>query len=171
MLGHLRTYLQDAQQQKMRQEKKVKKMEQQITISYERSIDQQSLQNQLEYEAGLPGSTVAQAKIDEVIDRKNRDIANRDFYSNVIDKERALLVKQIHQIDAHGSELSEAEIRTGGFFELVVSIYDAGSYDRKDKTKIILTNKEEVHLQMSTPLNRDTWKDSCQFTIRKVEST
>ena len=82
-----------------------------------------------------------------------------------------MLIKKIHQIDAHGSELSEAELQVGGFFELVVSIYNAGAYDRKDTSKLILTNKESVHLQMSTPLMRDRWKDTCEFTIRKVETT
>lgn len=170
MLEHLRTYLEDAQQQKMRQEKKVDKLKEQITYSYERAIDQQSLQTQMEYLQSLPGSTVAQSKIDEIVYRKDRDLANQQFYNNIIGDEEALLVKKIHQIDAHGSELSEAEIQTGGFFELVVSIYNAGSYDRKDTSKLILTNKEAVHLQMSTPLMRDRWKDTCEFTIRKVES-
>lgn len=171
MLDFLRTYLQDAQQQKMRQEKKVVAIKEQITYSYERSIDQQALENQMKYLQSIPGSTVAQSKIDEVIDRKEADLSNQKFYNDIISKEEDRLVKLIHQIDAHGSELSEAEIQTGGFFELVVSIYDAGSYDRKDKSKLILTNKEDVHLQMSTPLMRDRWKDTCEFTIRKVEST
>lgn len=171
MLEHLRTYLEDAQQQKMRQEKKVNAIKNQITFSYERSIDQKSLEDQLKYLQGLPGSTIAQSKIDGVISRKERDIANQSHYNNIIGKEIDTLTNLIHQIDNHGSELSEAEMRVGGFFELVVSIYDAGAYDRKDKSKIILTNKEEVHLQMSTPLMRDKWKDTCEFTIRKVEST
>lgn len=171
MLEHLRTYLENAQQQKMRQEKKVDAIKGQITFSYERSIDQKSLEDQLKYLQGLPGSTIAQSKIDGVVARKERDLYNQNFYNNIIGKEVDTLTNIIHQIDNHGSELSEAELSTGGFFELVVSIYDAGAYDRKDKDKIILTNKEEVHLQMSTPLMRDKWKDTCEFTIRKVEST
>ena len=171
MLEHLRTYLEDAQEQKMRQEKKVEKIKEQITYSYERAIDQQVLENQMTHLQSLPGSTIAQSKIDEVIFRKEKDLENQLFYNNIIGEQEDLLIKKIHQIDAHGSELSEAELQVGGFFELVVSIYNAGAYDRKDTSKLILTNKESVHLQMSTPLMRDRWKDTCEFTIRKVETT
>lgn len=170
MLEHLRTYLTDAQQQKMRHEQKVDKLKEQITYSYERAIDQQALETQMKYLQTLPGSTIADSKIEEVIFRKEKDLENQQFYNNIIGTEEALLLKKIQQIDAHGSELSEAELQVGGFFELVVSIYNAGAYDRKDTAKLILTNKEEVHLQMSTPLMRDRWRDTCEFTIRKVEN-
>jgi len=165
----LQAHLESAQVQKMRLEKAIVKKDEQLTISYERSIDQGALVKKLESAilAGSIGVTVADVAAAK--DRLVKDKKNHEHYQKEVNKDRNTIRALISEIDTHGSELSDQQISVSGFFKPVPVIYNGGEYDKKDENKIILSSSKENYVEYAKPLRKDRWNETFLLTVRKGE--
>lgn len=165
----LQAHLENAQMQKMRLEKAIVKKENQLKISYERSIDEGALVKKLESAilAGSNGVTVSDVQIAK--DRLTKDKKNHEHYQKEVDKDRTAIRALIGEIDTHGSELSDQQISISGFFKPVPVIYNGGEYDKKDEDKIVLSSSKENYVEYATPLRKTRWNETFLATIRKGE--
>lgn len=160
MSEHLRKHMHDGLQQKMRMEKKISAYEEQKIKSRERAIDQNILQGK------MIGAGASSERVNEIIMRKEKDTALFGETSIIVDEEKVKHDLLTRELNAHGQELSEIEITTGGFYQHEVGIFEDSKYD--EATGIVSFGKKGGHVQMLTPVIRTQWKDASQLTIRKI---
>ncbi|MBS9805877.1 hypothetical protein P4J09_11910 [Bacillus cereus] len=158
MNNHLRRYVQDGIQKKIRLNRLIKSYQVQFSKTKEDVIDQSDLQRKMEYN-GIP-----EMKIKQITSRLNKD--------QEIEKQTIKILRDLNsdmddltiEINAHLEELSAIEIESGGFVTHAIGIDKDTTLDKEN---MILKLKKNSHAEIPIGVRLDSWKDSSQFTISR----
>lgn len=160
MQKHLRTYIEDGIQQKVRLSNLVLDYKAQELKSKERVIDQTSLASKLQND-GIP-----QEKVDHVIERRDRDEEILKRVKVVLAQAEEEMSGMTLRMNTHLEELSEIEILAGGFIAHSIGV-DQGA--KLDRDTMIVKFEKDGHIEVPIGTRRTKWKDSSQLTIKKIK--
>lgn len=157
---HLRTYVEDGIQQKVRLSNLTKSYKDQEFKSNERIIDQVDLVSK------MITQKVPQIKVDLVKERRDIDVQNLERVKNVLEKTKLEMEGLTLRMNAHLEELTELEILAGGFIAHSIGVGKNVKFD-KDNRILSFTPGGYVEIPIAARLSK--WKDSSQMTIRKIQ--
>lgn len=158
--AHLRKYVDDGIQQKVRLSNLQKDYMEQEKKTRERIIDQTQLVN------SMKDSNLGSEKIQVAESRLEKDkklLKNVQSYMEEAEKEMADLAIDL---STHMEELSSIEIGAGGF---VVHSIGVDRNAKLDKTNMVVTFKPSGHVEIPIGARINSWKDSSQLTIEKIK--
>lgn len=160
MQNHLRTYVENGIQQKIRLGNLIEGYEEQEHKSRERVIDEKELENK-SIAQGIP-----QNKIDLIVERRllDEEIFNRSQEILVTTREemRGLTLR----MNTHLEELTDIEVLAGGFVSHSVGVGKNAKYDRDSH---VIKFEENGHVEIPIAARMSSWKDSSQLTINKIK--
>lgn len=160
MNTHLRRYVQEGIQKKIRLNSLIKSYQAQLSKTKEDVIDQSDLQRKMEYNG------INESKIKHITSRLNKD--------QEIDKQTTKILKDLNleiddltvEMNAHLEELSSIEIESGGFVTHAIGVDKDATLDKEN---MILKLKKNSHAEIPIGVRLDSWKDSSQFTISREQ--
>jgi hypothetical protein len=159
MQKHLRKYVEDGMQQKMRLNKMTEAYNEQEYKTTERIIDERSLR------AKLLNEGIDPLKIDDVTDRIVRDEEILDVIKGTMSQTEEDIKGLTYRMNAHLEELTEIEILSGGFVTHTIGV---GENVAIDKENMIVRFQPEGHIEIPIAARMNKWKDSSQLTIKKI---
>lgn len=158
MQAHLREYVADAIQQKVRLANKITSYRKQESKSRERTIDETTLLN---------GSTNLPADKKALIEER-RDMDSAAF--NRVQRILSELSEEIEgvslRMNVHLEELSAIEIATGGFVTHSIGVDKNATLD---SDSMIVTFEPQGHAEIAIGVRLAEWKDNSQVTIRPIK--
>jgi len=160
MHQHLRKYVEDGVQQKIRLHNLIEDYKSQEHKTKERIIDEKTL------EAKLKQTGVSQEKINLVIERCKRDESILEKVKKFIDDTQKDMDGLTLRLNAHLEELAEIEIQSGGFIAHAIGV-DSGA--QLDKEKMIVKMKPQSRIEIPIAARLNKWKDNSQLTIKKIK--
>lgn len=160
MHSHLRKYVEDGIQQKVRLNSLIVDYKDQEYKSRERIIDQTQLEQSLKEQGIDP------AKISLVTERKERDQEILDRVQRNINESEVNMQGLTIRMNAHLEELTDIEIATGGFVTHAVGVDQKASFDKENK---VIKFEPEGHVEIPIAARMNKWKDSSQLTIKKIK--
>lgn len=160
MQKHLRKYVEDGIQQKVRLSNMVLAYQAQEEKSRERTIDETTLLEQSQSKG------VSAEKVKMIEERRDRDLAILQRVQKVLGEAKNEMEGVTLRMNAHLEELSDIEIAIGGFVTHSIGADKNVTIDKE--TKIIsFENGGHVEIPIGVRLNK--WKDSSQLTINKIQ--
>lgn len=160
MHNHLREYVENGIQQKVRLNNKIIAYQAQETKTKERIIDQTSLQKELESEGAV------ESKIEWIVDRTKMDEEAIQRVRSVLENSNIELEDLTFRMKAHLEEMSEIEILSGGFVTHPIGLDKNVIFD-SDQSTIKFEAGGHIEIPIAVKLNQ--WKDSSQLTIKKIK--
>ena len=160
MQSHLRKYVEDGIQQKVRLSNLVLDYQVQENKSRERVIDQNSLIGKMTAE------NIAEEKVELVKERRDRDQDILARVKEVLGQAEEEADGLTLRMNAHMEELSEIEINAGGFVAHPIGVDQGAKIDKETKIVKFDTNG---HVEMPVGVRLNKWKDSSQMTIKKIK--
>lgn len=161
MHGHLRKYVEDGIQTKVRLNNMILDYKDQEYKTKERIIDQNQLQLKFEAEGIDP------EKVQLVAERKVRDEEILARVKRILTESQANMEGLTFRMNAHLEELTEIEILTGGFVTHAVGVDKNVTLDKEN---MILSFKTEGHVEIPIAARMNNWKDSSQLIIKKIKN-
>lgn len=162
MQGHLRTYVEDGIQQKIRLGNLIDSYEVQENKTRERIIDQTTLERK------FIADGIVQQEIDYVAERKERDLEILERVQSTLTNSRNEMEGLTYRLNAHLKELTALEITAGGFVTHAIGIDKNTSVDETTK---VVSFKAGGHVEIPIASRLNTWKDSSQLIINKIRKT
>jgi hypothetical protein len=160
MQGHLRKYVEDGIQQKVRLNNMMIDYKDQEYKSRERIIDESSLEEKLEAEGIDP------SKINLVIERKQLDEQVLSRVQTILEESQEKMDGLTLRMNAHLEELTEMEILAGGFVTHAVGVDINATLD---KDTMVISFKPDGHVEIPIAARMNKWKDSSQMIIKKIK--
>lgn len=160
MQKHLRKYVEDGIQQKVRLSNMVLAYEAQEEKSRERTIDETTLLGQAQ------GKGIAEEKIKMIEERRDRDFTILKNVQEILENAKSEMEGVTLRMNAHLEELSDIEIAIGGFVTHSIGVDKKATLD-KDTKIVSFQNGGHIEIPIGVRLNK--WKDSSQLTINKVK--
>lgn len=160
MQKHLRKYVEDGIQQKVRLSNMIKGYKNQEVKSKERVIDETDLKRKI-IAQGLPMD-----KVNLVEQRKEMDTQVLARVQKVLEDAQSEMQGLTLRMNAHLEELTEIEILAGGFVTHAIGV-DAGV--ELDKDAMIVKFKPGGHIEVPIAARMNKWKDSSQLVIKKIK--
>jgi hypothetical protein len=160
MQKHLRTYVEDGIQQKVRLSNMVLAYKEQEEKSRERTIDETTLLKQVQSK-GIP-----QEKVAQVEDRRDRDFDILNRVQKVLAEAESEMEGVTLRMNTHLEELADIEIAIGGFVTHSIGV---DKNVKLDKENMIVSFENEGHIEMPIGVRMNKWKDSSQLTINKIK--
>ncbi len=157
---HLRKYVDDGIQQKVRLGNLLGDYKSQEDKTRERIIDQNTLKTKLNLEKA------SQEKINLVTKRIDHDEEVLEETKKAIGSYSEKLEELALTMNAHLEELSEIEIESGGFVAHSVGVDKGVTFDKETK---IITFKENGRAEIPIAAKIKNWKDSSQLTIHRIK--
>lgn len=160
MQKHLRKYVEDGIQQKVRLSNMVLAYKAQEVKSRERTIDETTLLGQVQ------GKGIPQEKINLIEERRDRDLEILSRVQKVLGEAQSEMEGVTLRMNAHLEELSDIEIATGGFVAHSIGVDEKA---KLDKGTMIISFENEGHVEIPIGVRLNKWKDSSQLTINKIK--
>jgi hypothetical protein len=160
MQEHLRTYVDNGIQQKVRLSNLILDYKDQENKSKERVVDQFELRNKMVTQ-GTP-----QNKIDLIDERSNIDSKIHERVQKILEQTKTDMDGLTLRMNAHLEELTAIEILSGGFIAHSVGIDEHTTFDEDNK---IISFKPGGHVEIAIAARLNKWKDSSQLTIKKIK--
>lgn len=158
--GHLRKYVEDGIQQKVRLNNLITDYADQEYKTRERVIDQTTL------ETSMTTDGIDPSKIALVTERKKRDQDILARIQKTITQSKVDLEGITFRMNAHLEELTDIEMATGGF---VTHAVGADENVTLDKENMIIKFVNGGHVEIPIAARLIKWKDSSQLTINKIK--
>ncbi len=158
--NHLRTYVEDSIQQKVRLGNLINDYKKQENKTRERVIDQEELIARLKLQ------NISQEKIERIIKRKEHDEDILKEVKEAIDFYSKEIQDITFTMNAHLEELSEMEIESGGFVAHSVGVDLGAEFDKESK---VIMFKENGRVEIPIAAKLKNWKDSSQLTIHRIK--
>jgi hypothetical protein len=160
MQKHLRKYVEDGIQQKVRLSNMVLAYKAQEVKSRERTIDETTLLGQAQ------GKGIPQEKVALIEERRDRDHDILRRVQKVLGDAKSEMEGVTLRMNVHLEELSDIEIAIGGFVTHSIGVDSKASLD---KETMIVTFENEGHIEIPIGVRMNKWKDSSQLTINKIK--
>ncbi|HHT7153250.1 hypothetical protein [Bacillus thuringiensis] len=160
MNNHLRRYVQEGIQKKLRLNSLIGMYKAQLAKTKEDVIDQSDLQRKMEYNG------IAESKIKQITLRLNKDQEIEKQATKILNELNADMDNLTVEMNPHLEELSSIEIESGGFVTHAIGV-DKDTV--LDKENMILKLKKNSHAEIPIGVRLDSWKDSSQFTISREQ--
>ncbi|EOO44511.1 hypothetical protein [Bacillus cereus] len=160
MNNHLRRYVQEGIQKKLRLNSLIGAYKTQLAKTKEDVIDQSDLQRKMEYNG------IAESKIKQITLRLNKDQEIEKQATKILNELNTDMDSLTIEMNPHLEELSAIEIESGGFVTHAIGV-DKDTV--LDKENMILKLKKNSHAEIPIGVRLDSWKDSSQFTISREQ--
>ena len=160
MQQHLRKYIDDGIQQKIRLNNLITYYKNQEHKTRERIIDENDLERKLTADGIDP------QKINLVIERHKRDEAILEKVKRIIAQTQEDMDGLTLRMNSHLEELTDIEIGIGGFIAHSIGVDKDASFDAENK---VVKFKPNGHVEIPIAARMNKWKDSSQLTIKKIK--
>lgn len=158
MHQHLREYVEEGIQQKIRLDKLITEYKDQEKKTRERIVDGTQLQ------AKFQGEGIDPVKIGHVKERTDRDIKILTLVQDSLKDSQESVSGMAVRLNTHLEELSTIELQTGGFVTHAIGV---GANASLDKANMSVNLKSPGHAEIPVAVRLNKWKDSSQLTIRR----
>lgn len=160
MQKHLRKYVEDGIQQKVRLNNMILDYKDQEYKSRERVIDETELENKMRAQG------ISQDKVNLVVERRTRDEKILEITQRTLAESKENMQGLTLRMNAHLEELTDIEVQAGGFLTHAIGV-DTGA--ELDKDSMIIKFKPDGHVEIPIAARMNKWKDSSQLTIKKIK--
>jgi hypothetical protein len=160
MQQHLRKYIEDGIQQKIRLNNLITYYKNQEHKTRERIIDENDLERK------LTADGIDSQRINLVIERRKRDEAILEKVQRVINQAQEDMDGLTLRMNVHLEELTDIEIGIGGFIAHSIGIDKGASLDKEN---MVVKFKPNGHVEIPIAARMNKWKDSSQLTIKKIQ--
>lgn len=156
MEKHLLKFVEDTMTQKFRMDETIRSYREVEVAQRERVIDQNDLIAEMTTE-GHP-----QVQIDNMKTRRDKDQFAREVIKIMLADDMIIRDKMVEEVQAHLSEFSARQIKSGGFVAHTIIHDRATEFDAQQK---IIKFKEKGHVEVPVSTYLNSWKDSSQMRI------
>lgn len=160
MQNHLRKYVEDGIQQKVRLNNLILGYKNQEFKTRERIIDEKELENK------VIAQGISQQKIDLITERRLKDEQIFANVQEIIGQSQEEMEGITLRMNAHLEELTEIEIVAGGFMTHAIGVDKGVTFDRNTMS---IKFEPEGHVEIPIAARLNKWKDSSQLTINKIK--
>lgn len=160
MQTHLRTYVNDAIQQKVHLANLLTAYNSQLTKTKERVIDEKEL------EKSFINQGIDPTKTQWITERRQMDEENFVRVTKIVQDVKQDMKEMTLRLNTHLEELSGIELASGGFVAHAIGVDKLTAYDEKTST---ITFEAGGHVEIPIAVRLNQWKDSSQLVIKKIK--